>query len=290
MPPIPNHHSKSIPSPLRAFADMKPEYQSSTIQKALDILNLFHEHESMSFMEIQKRIGFNKSTLFRIIATLVHNHFLRKTESGRYELGLAIFILGHRIALERHLKSIASPLMKKLSDELQFTVHLGIIERDNIIIIEKAEPLRNIKMVSRVGTSVPAHCTSQGKTLLAFSPHETVERIVNAYGLNRFTPNTITTYDSLLIELEQIRKRGYAVDNSEHEKNIKCIGVPILDREGAVVAALSVTGLITDFPNEEVLGQCVRLLFKLRDDISREMGYQPQTDLGPEFNTSRIDH
>jgi len=269
---------------------MKPEYQSSTIQKALDILNLFHEHESMSFMEIQKRIGFNKSTLFRIIATLVHNHFLRKTESGRYELGLAIFILGHRMALERHLKSIASPLMKKLSDELQFTVHLGIIERNNIIIIEKAEPLRNIKMVSRVGTSVPAHCTSQGKTLLAFSPHETVERIVNAYGLNRFTPNTITTYDSLLIELEQIRKRGYAVDNSEHEKNIKCIGVPILDREGAVVAALSVTGLITDFPNEEVLGQCVRLLFKIRDDISREMGYQPQTDLGPEFNTSPIDH
>lgn len=125
---------------------------------------------------------------------------------------------------------------------------------------------------------------------MAFSPREIVERIVNACGLNRFTPNTITTYDSLLIELEQIRKRGYAVDNSEHEKNIKCLGVPILDREGAVVAALSVTGLITDFPNEEVLKQNVRLLFKARDDISREMGYLLQTDLGREFNTIRIDH
>ena len=252
---------------------MKREYHSSTIQRALDILNLFKEHKRLSFTDLQENLGFNKSTLFRVLSTLCDNRYLRRDEQGRYELGLNVFILGRRISGEHQLRNISLPHMKRCSEEIDLTCHLGILDGLRVVIIEKTTPQRNVVMVSRVGGSVPAHCTGQGKTLLAYSPKETVERIVHAYGLERYTPHTITTEDGLFRELQTIRERGYAIDNSEHEKNIHCVAVPILNESGEIEAALSVTGLSFDFPDEETIEKTAGVLKELRDKISEEMGY-----------------
>ena len=142
-----------------------------------------------------------------------------------------------------------------------------------MVIIEKTAPQRNVVMVSRIGGSVPAHCTGQGKTLLAYSPREAVERIVHTYGLERYTPHTIITEDGLFKELQNIRERGYAIDNSEHEKNIRCVAVPILNESGEIEAALSVTGLVLDFQDEGTIENTAKMLKEVRDKIRREMGY-----------------
>jgi IclR family KDG regulon transcriptional repressor len=252
---------------------MKREYHSSTIQRALDILNLFKEHKRLSFTDIQEYVGFNKSTLFRVLSTLCDNRYLRRDAQGRYELGLNIFILGRRISGEHQLRNISLPHMKRCSEEMDLTCHLGILDGLRVVIIEKTAPQRNVVMVSRIGGSVPAHCTGQGKTLLAYSPRETVERIVRTNGLERYTPHTITTEDGLFKELQNIRERGYAIDNSEHEKNIHCVAVPILNESGEIEAALSVTGLVFDFQDEETIEKTAGVLKALRDKISEEMGY-----------------
>lgn len=252
---------------------MKPEYHSTTIQKALNVLQLFVEHKKLSFTEMQKMLGFNKSTLFRIVATLTFNEFLKKDKAGMYELGLAIFTLGHRTSVKEQLKSVAVPIMVRLSEDLNMTAHLGILNGLEVVIIAKVSPERSIQMASRVGGAVPAHCTGQGKTLLAYTTEEVVIKIANAKGLTRFTPTTITTLDGLIAELRRIRERGFTYDDSEHEKDLRCVAVPILDEAGQLVAALSVTGLTTDLSDDEAIQKTATLLRDYRDKIAKEMKY-----------------
>ncbi|MDI3548731.1 MAG: IclR family transcriptional regulator, regulon repressor [Halanaerobiales bacterium] len=249
-------------------------YLVSTIQKAINILNLFKEKDKYSFSEMQEVTGYNKSTLFRILYTLEYNDYLTRDKQGRYELGINIFILGNRKTRANQLIKFSEPYLKELALNTGFTVHLGILQKNDVIIVNKIQPDNNIQMVSRIGSSVPPHCTGQGKTLLAFSPREVVERVIRFHGMQQYTPTTITTIEEFFKELENIRDRGYAIDNSEHERNIRCVGVPILDNEGEVVAAMSVSGLITDFPEDlEEVDKMGRELMEVRDKICIKMGY-----------------
>jgi len=253
---------------------MQENYIVSTIQKGINILNLFKIEHKLSFTDIQKVLKYNKSTLFRILYTLEKNQYLSKDINGRYMLGLNIFILGNQISRIGKLKKVSEVYLKELAEETNLTSHLGILEGMQVLIIDKHDSSNSgIKMVSRVGRSVPAHCTGQGKALLAYSPRKIVEKIINNYGLKYFTPNTITRSDDFFTELEKIREQGYAIDNSEHEKHIHCIALPILNEFNELEAAISITGLMMDFLDEEVVNENIRLLQQARDKIREKMNY-----------------
>jgi DNA-binding IclR family transcriptional regulator len=226
---------------------MLKKYYSSTIQRALNILNLFEDYNKLSFTQIQNILKFNKSTLFRVLQNLENNNYLSLGKHGRYELGLKIFILGNRISSANKLIKVASPYLKNFSDRIKLTVHIGILDGLNVVIIDKYEPPNTIKMVSHIGGIVPAHCTGQGKVLLAYSSEEKVKRIIKDHGLKKYTSNTITTTEGLFNEINKIRKYGYAIDNSEHEKRIRCIAVPIINESNELEAAISITALSMDF-------------------------------------------
>jgi len=250
------------------------QYMVGTIQKAIDILNLFKVHSKLSFTAIQKALNYNKSTLFRILYTLKKNKYLAKDRNNRYELGINIFILGNQLSRIGKLKRYSEIYLKELAEKTNLTTHIGIIEELQVLIIEKYYPTRGgLQMVSRIGQSVPAHCTGQGKALLAYSPKETVEKIIKNYGLLPHTPNTITDRNELFEELEKIRERGYSIDNSEHEKHIHCIALPILNEFNELEAAISITGLEMNFQNGEIVTRKIRLLQKTRDKIRKKMNY-----------------
>lgn len=253
---------------------MKEEYHSSTIQRALDILNVFKDHPSQSFGDLQKKLGYNKTTLYRVLSTLQDNKYLKKDEGGKYGLGINLFILGNRISKEYQLINVSTPFMQGLSQSLDLTIHLGILDGTNVILIQKIEPHRSIIMICHIGGYLPAHCTSLGKTLLAFSAKETVQKVIDSHGLQRYTPHTICTTESLLAELESVRTHGYALDNAEHEKNIRCVGVPILNDSGRVEAALGAAGTVMDLPDEESIRKTADILKEARDKISSQMGYE----------------
>ena len=246
---------------------------SSTIQKALDILMLFRQKSEWTFADLQAELEFNKSTLSRILAVLRKNRFIKKNLNSRYELGINLFLLGHSVNYEHLLRIAALPYMQELSYKIGLTTHLGILESNDVIIVAKAEPHNKLQMTSRVGLTVPAHCTAQGKTLLAFSTPERVDSLISNKGLTRFTPNSICTMNHFIDELARIRNQGYAVDQSEHEKHLVCVGVPILDRNGSLVAALSITGTVVDFPDEPSLARVLPKLESSRDEIRIELGY-----------------
>ena len=250
------------------------KYTVSTIEKGINVLNLFKTHSKLSFTDIQKALNYNKSTLFRILYTLEKNQYLLKDKHGRYELGLNIFILGNQLSRIGKLKKGSEVYLKELAEETNLTSHIGILEGLQVLIVEKYDSSNSsIKMVSRVGRQVPSHCTGQGKALLAYSSRKIVEKIIKNYGLQSFTPNTITRADDLFTELEKIRERGYAIDNSEHEKHIHCIALPILNEFNELEAAISITGMVMDFLDEEAVNKNIKLLQKTRDKIREKMNY-----------------
>ncbi|NLJ80968.1 MAG: IclR family transcriptional regulator [Firmicutes bacterium] len=249
------------------------KYHVSTIQRAVDVLNLFRESEKLSFTQMLDSLEYSKSTLFRVLHTLEENRYLSRDKHGWYELGTSIFVLGNRVSQANQLKKVAGPHMKKLSWENNLAVHLGILDRLEVIILDKCDPPNNIKMVSRAGATVPAHCTGQGKTLLAYSSLNVIKTIVSKYGLTRYTENTIVTLPALLKELEKIKERGYALDKSEHERHIRCVCLPILNQNNQIEAAISMTGLVAEFPDEEAMVQKVGVIQETRDRIRRDLGF-----------------
>lgn len=253
---------------------MIDQYKVLTIQKGIDVLNLFKINQKLSFTDIQKKTHYNKSTLFRILYTLEQNKYIDKDKHGRYELGLDIYILGNQISKMSKLEKASSSSLKKLAENTCLTAHLGILDDTDIIIIGKYNPPNSsINMVSRIGSTVPAHCTGQGKVLLAFSSHEKVKKIIDSHGLRFYTPNTFTTVDNLFQELQKIREQGYAIDNAEHEKHIHCIAFPILNESDELVAAISITGLEMNFVENESVMRYVYLLQNTRDKIRKKMNY-----------------
>lgn len=248
-------------------------YLATTIQKGLDVLALFKDRSHLSFTDIQAALGLHKSTIFRILHTLEINNYLSRDDDGKYALGLNIFILGNSFSRESHLRRVATPYLQELSRRISMTVQLGILEGTSVVILQKVDPPDSIRMFSRVGAMVPAHCTGQGKTLLAFSPRETVERVINTHGLQRFTANTLTTPNTLFEELAAIRARGYTIDNSEHERHIKCVAAPVLNDQGSVEAALSVTGLVLDFPDQQSVEMRASQLLAVAEHIRKDLGF-----------------
>jgi len=140
------------------------------------------------------------------------------------------------------------------------------------VYIDKIEADTAVRLYSQVGRRSPVHCTALGKALLAHLPREKVCEILAVKGMRRYTPDTIVSVPAFLKELERVRERGFALDMGEHEPLVHCVGAPIRDYTGAVVAALSVT-LVAAEVSEDSLMRYARLVMEAAGAVSRDMGY-----------------
>jgi IclR family KDG regulon transcriptional repressor len=169
------------------------------------------------------------------------------------------------------LRSRASAALRELVEATGETVHLGIPDREHVIYVEKLEGTNALQMRSRVGTRMPLYSTGLGKAILAFAENSAAQAVA-AKPLKQRTPNTITSTAELNRELERVRERGYAFDFEENEVGIRCVGVPIFDYSGQVVAGVSVAGPAFQF-TEERLDELAHLACRTAADISTELGW-----------------
>ncbi len=167
---------------------------------------------------------------------------VERTAGGKFRLGLRLFDLGNRAIEQYDLRERAQPHLRRLVAETEETAHLCILEGAHVIYIDKIEPARSVRMITRIGASNPVHCTSVGKAMLAFLPEERLDEMLRRIRFERFTPRTIVTPEALRAEIEKTRRRGYAVDDEEFEEGLRCIAVPVLDAQRLPVAAVSVSG------------------------------------------------
>lgn len=206
------------------------------IDRALALLTALSEAgpEGASLVALGRELGMNKSTAYRALATMRARGYVSQDADGSYRLGPAAVGLGAQYFGPASLAQLLHPALLVLARDLDELVHLGILNGDRVIYVDKVEPDKAIRVWSQVGRNVPAATTSLGRAILAFSG-------VPDYQLDAFA-GPGDDHARLRQAIADARRRGYATELEENEPGIACLGVPILS-EGSAVAALSVTML-----------------------------------------------
>jgi len=239
-----------------------PEAGVPAVERALNVLEaLAQSRKGYSVSELSRRLALPKSSVHLILRTLERRGYLQKQASGgRYRFGLKLIALS-RAALDGvELREEARPSLAALSSQTGLTVHMGILERSEIVIIERIESESPVRVVSWIGRRLDLHSTAVGKALIAFLPEATFEAEVRARQLPHHNERTIASMTALRKELDRVRLMGYSVCDEEDEVGVRCVGAPVVDRHGQAIAAISVAGTTVQVPAERVsaLGEQVK--------------------------------
>jgi IclR family KDG regulon transcriptional repressor len=214
-----------------------------TIEKASDVLALFdRERTEWGVAEVAEKLGLPKSSAHDLLTSLAQVGLLGKTEKGRYRLGWRLVALSETLLATTELRREARPIMDELAAQYQETIHLAILDDTKVVYVDKLEGRQAVRVeLTSLGTRLYPHCSALGKVLLAYRPETDVKRIVKACGLPRFTEHTITDEMELEQSLAKIRKQGYAFDLEEILPELCCVGAPVRNYIGNVIAAISMS-------------------------------------------------
>lgn len=194
---------------------------------------------TLSLSQLTERTGLPKSTVHRMADQLVEFRWLERTTAG-YRLGIRFFEVGGLVSSRTNLRERALPFLQDLQSATHHSVHLGILEGRDVVILEKLWGHDSTSLPTRVGGRMPAHCTAAGKALLAFAPEQVIEDIV-AQGLDRRTGRTIVVPELFRQELATVRTAHWALETEENVPGLRCVAAPIRG-SGRAIAAVSVSG------------------------------------------------
>jgi IclR family transcriptional regulator, KDG regulon repressor len=217
------------------------DYIVQPVVKALQVLQYVASQGHMvSLTEVVHELDLPKTTVFRYLQTLSATGYLEHDVArDRYGVGGTFRGLA-RIDNELNgLREIARSEMLGLVETFNETVNLGILSDRQIVYIDMIDPGRSARAQARIGHRHPIHSTSLGKAILAFLPDG--ETLLKDSGLPQMTFKTLTDRAKIRRQTVDIRQRGYAVEFGENEDGLMCVGVPILDRGGYPVAAMSLS-------------------------------------------------
>lgn len=246
-------------------------------KRVLDILLLLSKNEEgLSYTEISKFANIPKSTISPILKTLIEMQFVQLNSYNRYTIGINTFKVGGTFLSSISGIDIVRSFMEEIVKECNEICQLGIYNNKEVLYLEKIEPSRSIQLVSNVGMSLPAHATALGKSLLIQFTNDELKEIYKD-GFITLTKNTIDNIDDLIIELENIRRNGYAYEIGEASEEIECISVP-LESNKKVVAAISVS-MPTFRKSEKKFSDIKKLLLKYKSIIESNIEKIP-LDLG----------
>ncbi len=246
-----------------------------SLDKAFRIIELMaQESRPMGVTEISKKLNINKSTVHATLNTLIgKGYFEQDAEGGKYKLGIAFTFIANASLNGIDFRSKAKPIIKRLSKQINETVHMVIMRQGNVVYIEKQESIQSNRIHTEIGKTQPSHCTGVGKAMLAWMDHEERKQIIKDHGLPKFTVKTIIDEETLYNHLEDIRKNGYAIDDEENEEGLRCVAAPIMDHSGKVIAAISIAGPTTRMTLDS-LEEMAKLVVEAGLEISRELGYK----------------
>lgn len=258
-------------------ADPRSGYRIQAIERAVAILGAFTGDDAdLRVSDIAQRVGLHKSTAHRFLVNLEAAGMVEKVaRTGRYRLGLRLFELGSLVMQRMNLWDEALPFLEDLVRSTGETGHMAVLEAGEAVYVERVEARRALRVPSAIGRGYPAHATNLGKVLLAFLSADEVARIVSEKGLEGFTDHTITDAGRLAEDLAIIRERGFSVDNEEYDEGLRCIGAPIWDHTGTVVAALGIGGPVTRVTPDRI-DELAAVVMDAARGLSRRLGgYRP---------------
>lgn len=227
-----------------------------SLYKCLKILECFTPNSpELGITEIARKLDLNKSNVFNMISTLSSAGYVEKNPTtDLYRLSLKMLEFSYVITSRLEYQAIVMQIMQRLANELNHMVYFGVMYGKQVLYLYNTYPksISNEYLVrSIMGEKAPLYCTSLGKAMLSTLRQEEVPEHLEE-SLKQFTKNTITSVDELLQDLKLTATRGYALDNSEHEQGIRCVGVPVRARDGRLIGSLCVSGPVQHIPDEDI--------------------------------------
>ena len=258
---------------------LKPNNLVQTIERVALIFDILGTAPNgISVGELSTKTGLPKGTSHRLLSSLAYFDYVRQDPGTKnYQLGFKLVELGNRLLGQLDFRAVARPFLIHLAEQTQETVHMVILDRNEALYIDKVdsgEHRSGLRMVSMLGSRLPAHCSAVGKMLLAHLSESDLEEVIRDKGLPERTRNTITDIGKLRAHLAKVLTQGYAFDNEENEIGIRCVAAPIRNEIGRVIAAISIS-----VPTLRVEKSRLRTTLKDRVvetamNISRKLGYR----------------
>lgn len=214
-----------------------------SVDRALDLLEaLAGANGEVSITALAERTRLHVSTAHRLLATLLRREYVRQNpDTSRYYAGAKLATLGDGRSRFGELRSRARPVLRSLAEATRETANLSVLDDTDAVYLETMPGPQIVRLFTTVGNRVPLHATGAGKALLAWLPLPRREALIERMDLRPHTPQTIVDRDALRHALDEIRERGYAVDDEEFDEGVRCVAVPV-GPVGAPLAALSVSG------------------------------------------------
>jgi len=245
-----------------------------SLVKIVAILDCFStDTRTLSLAEVSRLTGYPRSTAHRLLTSMRQVGLLEQDrERERYRLGIRLFTYGNTVLANMELHREARPFAKALSRMTGFTVRIAVFGGETAVVIHNEEPESVDRVLLNLLENAPLHCTSVGKAILAFQAPEVLESVLKV-PRQRYTDTTITEPGALRAELEEIRKRGFAIDDGEHQPGLHCIGAPIRDHTGRVIGGISASASVLRWPEgrESAVAEMVVHHALL---ISRRLGFE----------------
>jgi len=226
---------------------------NQSIIKAFTLLDAFTtDKKEWGVRELALKSGYNKSTTYRLLNTLVSLQAVQQNENEKYSLGNKLFELGNRVSLYQSLINATKIPIRDIATHIQETVLFGVLKNNQVFYINKAESIQGLKISTSVGSYQPIHATAIGKILLAFSSETKREALLKSLNFTAITKNTIINKNVLTRELEKIKNQGFALDLEEFELGLICVAIPIFNKNNKLIGSISASGPSSRFELKNV--------------------------------------
>lgn len=251
--------------------------QQRSLVRSIDILTLISQSKNgLSLNELVELTSIPKTTVYEILLMLIETQMVQSLEGKTrlFQIGLKAFVIGNRYIQNMDLVTESKPIVKDISEELDKTIFIAILDGNQIIYLHKHEPEFVPIYTANVTNREDTYCTSLGKAILAFLPEAELTPLLDSMNFKKRTERTVIDKKSLKRELLITRERGYSIDDREIIDFVQCIGAPIFDHRGHVVAGISTAGLYS--PDRDINSEGEKLVNAARE-ISTRLGYTTQT-------------
>ena len=240
--------------------------------KVLEAL-AFAEEPGLGVVELSRRLQVPKSTIHRILNTLVSSGYIRQdAATRRYELSLKILEIAGLVQRKMALCNQARSYLRRLMQDTGENVALVVRDDCEAIVVDQLEYPDKIQPRSEIGAVRALHCTAAGKVIAASMSERELREATGGQRLERFTGRTIDSYSTLRKALSAVRSRGYGTENEEQVKKIRGVAAPIRDRSGAVIASVEIRGPTVRISGER-LDELARYIVTAANNISASLGY-----------------
>ena len=222
--------------------EIDTRYYVVTAARTLALLHAVAESDEPATLGmLVSRLSWSKPAVYRLVRTLDAVGALRQQDGKGYVLGPSMITLGQAALRATRLHDIVRPYLEDLADKVGETVVLAVLDRSEIVYVDRLESDQILIPRTKLGSRLPAYCTSTGQALLAGLPDDEVRRRLRGREFKKLATHTVESVDELLVLLDETRRRGYALNDQQLAVGHRAVAAPVRDHRGDAVAAISIS-------------------------------------------------